>query len=95
MYVKTKKSIQIAIAIVCVATVVAVVMGVLSNAWHNVPLIWGCVLSGIVALCFGVRYVYLKIRAKSEPYYTEMSGVIMRIDPTESSWHDEPEYFLG
>lgn len=91
MYVKTQKSIRLAIAIVCVAAFISAVMGLLSFVWHF-PLILGCVLSGAVALAFVIRYVCLKIRAKSEPYYTEMAGVIITVDPTH---HEEPEYFLG
>ncbi len=85
---------RVAIVIACITAGLAAVMGVLFFVW-DAPLLWGCILSGIIALAFGIRYVRLIIRAKSEPYYTEMSGVIMLVDPKEGrSWGDEPQYFF-
>ena len=85
MYIKTKKSMRVAIAIACTAAVISAAMGILS-------LMWGCFLSGVIAIAFIARYVYLKIRAKSEPYYTEMGGVIMLVDPKESHYNDPFSY---
>lgn len=82
---------RIAIAMTCVAVGLSTVIGVLSM-WYT-PLIWGCITFGIIALTFGVRFVYLKVKAENEPYHTEYSGVIVRVDP-RNSYREEPQYFL-